>query len=120
MQIRVVKRSGGAGIREMKSGQVNGLNAGRCGRALEVCGEAEGEAARRADGVAGEESGEVEEVEGIGEVFAVCLEGSGETFGMMQCCSGGGIEECGREDATAIEVEAGEDLRAVLGKYGVG
>lgn len=87
---------------------------------LEGCDEANEETAWRSDGVAGEETAEIENVERIAEVFAVGLDSRCEAVGVVERCGGRSIQQQRRKNAAAIEIQATEHLRSVLREDGGG
>src|ERR1700683_2543009 len=79
-------------------------------------GEAHGEGAGRADGVAGEEAAKVDDVEDVGEILAVNLEAGVKALGVVEQSASGGVDLEGRINAAAREIDTTENLRAIFGK----
>jgi hypothetical protein len=81
---------------------------------LEISRQAEGETARRSDGIAGEQAAKIDDVQDVVQILAVGLEAHLHAVGFVQVGAGRSVGlECG-VDAAAGEVDAIEDLLAVL------
>jgi hypothetical protein len=88
----------------------------RSGDKLKGHGEAEEIASGRGYGAAGEEAGEVEDVEAIVEVLCVGLQAEGTLFFFIEVDAGRQIKRQSGLDASVREViETVEHLRAVCG-----
>ncbi len=79
-------------------------------------GEVEGVAAGRADGVAGEEAAEIDDVQAIVQVLAVGLKVEGQFVGLIKLSAERGVDSEGGLDASAVDVDAVDDGLAILGQ----
>jgi hypothetical protein len=82
-------------------------------RLLEAGGQACGNAARRADGVAGEKASEVDDVENVVEVLGVDLEASIDAVRFVDIGAGGSVDLKRGIDASTGKVDAIDDLLTV-------
>ena len=81
---------------------------------LEGGGEAEKVAAGRGNGAGGEEAGEIEDVEAVGEVLCVGLQAERAGFLFVEFDSGGGVDGKCRLQASVGKIYSVENLLAVF------
>src|ERR1700685_1404032 len=85
--------------------------------ALEVGGETKIVAARGANGVAGEEAAEVDDVKNIIKVLSVVLECDNHVVGLVNICARRGIDLERGIDSASGKVDAIQDLLAVFREH---
>jgi hypothetical protein len=83
---------------------------------LKTGGEAHSNTPRRPDGVAREETSEVDHIEDVRQILAVDLKLHLKTLRLVDIHAGGCIDLERRIDAPAVKVDSSEDLRAIEGK----
>lgn len=85
--------------------------------ALKACCEAEGEASRWADGVAGEQTTEVDDVQDVGEILSVDLKEHMQTVRLVNIRARRRIDLQGRVDTSAVKINPIQHLLAVFSQH---
>ena len=75
--------------------------------------EAHSNTSRRPDGVAGEETAEVDDIQDVSQILAVDLKLHLQTLRLVDIHARGSIDLKRRIDAAAFKVDSSEDLRAI-------
>ena len=87
-------------------------------RGLEICGEAQSVTARGSDGVAGEQTAEIDDVENVGQILSVDLKTHVQPLGFIDIGARRSIHLERRINAAAREINAIQNLLAILREHG--